>query len=98
VRHLWWVNGFERTALQQRRTLEMLERDPVPLIVGLGGRTPYEYFEPYDQVHPYVMNRYREYHPVLEENLNRGLIFWVLVDSRREPAGRYELLDLPCFR
>jgi len=98
VRHIFWGNGFQNSPEMQRKTLELLERDPVPLIVGVGGARPLQYLEDYDILHAYAAERYTEAHAILQDNMSReGLAIWLSVDSRRVPTRTYESLGLPCF-
>jgi hypothetical protein len=98
VRHIYWSMGFQASPRMQRRTIEMLEQDEVPIIMGVGGRRPLEFLEPYDLVHEYVDKRYRERIPLVEDKLERGLVIWMLFDSRRVPSGTHKPLELPCFK
>ena len=99
VGHIFWGMGFLASQEQQRRTIAMLERDQVPLIVGVGGARPLQYLEPYELVHAYASKRYVEYYPILQDQLNRkGIVIWLAVDSRRKPSSTYTRLGLPCFK
>ena len=97
VRHIYWSMGFQNSLEIQRRTIALLEAEPVPLIVGVGGRRPLEYLESYELLHDYVSRRYVDYFPIIEDNLSRGQVLWVLVDSERRSSGIHEPLKLPCF-
>jgi hypothetical protein len=98
VRHIFWGNGFQNSPEIQRKTLELLEREPVPLIIGVGGARPLQYLEDYDILHSYASERYTEVHAVLQDSLNReGTVIWLSVDNRRTPTRTYEPLGLPCF-
>jgi hypothetical protein len=98
LRHIWWGNGFQHSPESQQRTIQLLEREPVPLIVGVGGAKPLQYLQEYDELHAYASERYREVHPILQDNLHReGAVIWLSVDSRRTPTRTYERLGLPCF-
>ncbi len=99
VRHMAWGNGFQHSAESQQRTIELVERSPVPILVGVGGSRPLQYLEAYEDVHTYAANRFVDSYPILQDRLHReGLIIWLSVDSRRTPTGTYEPLQLPCFR
>ena len=97
VGHPFWERGFLATPESQRRTIERVDEEEVPLIVSFGTR-PLEHLESYDLVHEYVSQRYTEHLAVPEDNTGRGRSIWLLTDSRRTPTGTYELLGLPCFK
>lgn len=99
VRHMAWGNGFQHSAELQQRTIALVERSPVPILVGVGGSRPLQYLEAYEDVHAYAANRFVDSYPILQDRLHReGLIIWLSVDSRRTPTSTYEPLQLPCFR
>lgn len=97
VGHVFWANGFMANEDFERRMIELMERDPVPLVFGVGGERALDNLNLYPRVREYVAKRYTEHHAVLQDNL-AGKVFWLLVDSRRTPTSRYEKLGLPCFR
>jgi hypothetical protein len=98
VRHIFWGNGFQNSAREQEEVLDLLERDPVPFIVAVGGARPLQFLEDYDLLHAYASERYAEFHPILQDGLARqGAVIWMSVDSRRTPTRMYESLGLPCF-
>ena len=97
VGHVWWGVGFLNSPDYQRRTIDLLERDQVPLIIGVGGQRPLQYLEPYDRLYDYVARRYVNHYDVLQDKLN-GLVIWIVTDSRRIPTGTYARLGLPCFK
>lgn len=96
VGHIFWGMGFLKSPDYERRMIDLVERDQVPMIVGVGGSRPLQHLEPYPLVHRYVSKRYVEHHAILQDKLN-GLIIWLLTDSRRTSAGTYQALDLPCY-
>ncbi len=97
VRHIYWAMNFQAGRERQQQTIADLEREPAPLVISIGGQSPLEFLEGYDLLHAYAAQRYTNVNRVLEDNTNRGLIFWILADNRRTPTGTYELLGLPCF-
>ena len=99
VGHLFWGMGFMASPETQRKTIELLEREPVPLVFGVGGSRPFEFLEAYPDVHAYVSKRYAQVHPILQDELSRNAkVLWLAMDSRRTPSGTYAPLGLPCFR
>lgn len=99
VNHIFWGMGFMASADAQRKTLELLEREPVPFIFGVGESRPFEFLEAYPQVHDYVVKRYTETHAILQDELNReGRVLWLAVDGRRKSSSIHPALGLPCFR
>ena len=97
VGHIFWGIGFLNSPDYQRRTIDLLERDQVPLIVGVGGERPLQYLERYDRLYDYVARRYVNHYDVLQDKLD-GLVIWIVTDSRRIPTGTYARLGLPCFK
>jgi len=99
VGHIFWGMGFMASPEAQRKTIALLEREPVPFIFSVGGARPLQFLEAYDQVHAYVSQRYTETHAILQDQLDRtGRVLWLAVDSRRTPTGTYASMGLPCFR
>ena len=96
VGHVFWANGFMANPDFERRMIDLMERDPVPFLFGVGGERALDNLNSYPQVREYVAKRYTEHHAVLQDSL-AGRVFWLLVDSRRTPTSRYEKLGLPCF-
>ena len=97
VGHVFWANGFMANDDFERRMIELMERDPVPLVFGVGGERALDNLNLYPRVREYVAKRYTEHHAVLQDNL-AGTVLWLLVDSRRTPTSTYSKLGLPCFR
>ena len=98
VGHVYWSYGFLNTPESQRKTIAAVDRQEVPLIIGLGGARPLQNLEAYPLVHDYAAQRYLRYYTIPEETTRRGGVFWLLTDSRRTPTGTYEPLGLPCFK
>jgi hypothetical protein len=97
VGHIYWATGIFASPDYQRKTIERVDTQEVPLIVGLGGNRPLQYFERYPIVHEYVARRYPTHYSIPGDS-GRGEVFWLLTDSRRKPTGTYQQLGLPCFR
>ena len=97
VGHIFWANGFMATPDFERRMIELMEREQVPLVFGAGGPTPLENLSQYPLVRDYVAKRYTGQHTILQDQL-AGTVLWLLTDSRRTPTGTYEALGLPCFK
>ena len=107
VGHIYWAAAIFTTPDYQRKTIEKVDKEEVPMILGLGGRGPLDHLESYPLVHQYVAERYTAHYAIPEDN-PRGQTFWLLTDSRRQPSGTYELVagpgdseqvvELPCFR
>ena len=107
VGHIYWKAGLLTSPEYQRKTIETVEKDEVPIIIGLGDAPgPLDYLKPYPLVHQYVAQRYTSHYAIPAD---RGSsTFWLLMDSRRTPTGTYELFAgprgtgepfvLPCFR
>jgi hypothetical protein len=96
VRHLFWGVGLSASPDDQRKTIEQVERDEVPIVLSLGEDRPLESLEAYPLVREYVAARYTKQYTIAQEN-GRG-VFRLLTDSRRTPTGTYASLGLPCFR
>ncbi|MBI4886836.1 MAG: hypothetical protein HY824_07065 [Acidobacteria bacterium] len=97
VGHLYWDAGFLSSPEHQRRTLAMVERDPVPIIISSGRTDPMEHFKQYPLVYDYVARRYTRRYVI--QAARTGLPdFYVLADNRRTPSGTYGDFGLPCFR
>jgi hypothetical protein len=97
VGHVFWSNGFMRSEAYQRQTIDLLEREQVPIIFGIAGDSGLSHLAKYDLIRDYVARRYTQEIKVLQDNSTGGAI-WLLIDSRRAPSGNHERLNLPCFR
>jgi hypothetical protein len=98
VGHIYWANGLLATPEYQRKTIERVEKEEVPIIIGLGRpRGPLDDFAAYPLVREYIAARYTGQYSIPEER-GSGDTFWILTDSRRTPSGTYEPFGLPCFR
>lgn len=98
VGHIHWMNGLLMTPAYERRTIETVDKQEVPIVLSVGARRPLEYLEPYPLLHEYVAKRYTSQYAIPEDKTQRGGLFWLLTDGRRKPTGTYELLGLPCFK
>lgn len=96
VGHIFWANGFMANPAFERKMIDLVEREQVPLIFGVGGERVFDNFNQYPLVKEYVSKRYTEHHAVLQDNL-AGKMLRIAVDSRRTPSGTYAPLGLPCF-
>ncbi len=97
VGHIFWQNGFMTAEAYQRRMIDLMEREPVPIVFGVGNEKPLDNLNQYPLVREYVDKRFTNRHAVLQDQL-AGRVLWVLADSRRTPTGTYPSLGLPCFR
>ena len=97
VRHINWSMGFLRSDEQQRRTLEMLARDSVPIIISESRHDPLQDLRQYPLIHAQIAPRYTNLH-VVRGAQDGALNFYVLADSRRTPTRAYGDFQLPCFR
>jgi hypothetical protein len=97
VGHIWWANGFMSSPASQRQTIDLLEREQVPIILGLNGDSGLEHLAQYDLLREYVAKRYTREIKVLQDN-GSGRAIWLLIDGRRVPSGTNERLGLPCFK
>jgi len=97
VRHIYWQAGLLTSPEEQRKTIEQVDGQQVPIVLGLGGQGPLGNLNAYPLVRDYVEKRYTGRYSIPEERLS-GAQFWLLTDSRRQPTGTYEPLGLPCFR
>jgi hypothetical protein len=86
--------GWHASEADQRLTIDRLRRQRVPLVLSHAAfQARFEHSFPL--VHDYVMKRYR----LARESTFGGVsTYSVLVDSRITPTGRFEPLDLPCYR
>ena len=98
VGHIYWMNGLLTTPEYERRTIERVDQEEVPIVLSVGARRPLEFLEAYPLVHQYVAQRYTSQYAIPEDKVQRGHLFWLLTDSRRTPTGTYERLGLPCFK
>lgn len=98
VGHIYWQAGLRTDRDFQRQTIEKVDKEEVPIILGLGGQRPLQYLEAYPLVHAYVERRFTSHYAIPEDSVERGQVFWLLTDSRRKPTGTYGLLGLPCFQ
>jgi hypothetical protein len=98
VDHIYWNFGLLNRPEYQRRTIAQVDREDVPIVLGLGGRDPLQNLASYPLVREYVARRYPNHYAIPDEKLGRDQVFWLLTDSRRKPTGTYELLGLPCFK
>ena len=96
VGHVFWAAGLTANPDFERRMIELMERDPVPLVFGVGGERPLDNLDKYPLVQAYVDQRYTERHAILQDHL-AGRVLWLMMDSRRAPSGTYPRLGLPCF-
>ena len=96
VGHIFWAAGLTANPDFERRMIELMERDPVPFVFGVGGERPLDNLEKYPLVRAYVAQRYTERHAILQDQL-AGRVLWLMTDSRRVPSGTYPRLGLPCF-
>ncbi len=98
VGHIYWQAGLRTDLEYQRKTIEKIDKEEVPMIIGLGGPDPLAYLGAYPLVRQYVAERYIDHYAIPDEHAQREQVFWLLTDRRRQPTGTYELFGLPCFR
>jgi hypothetical protein len=99
VWHYHWDHGLKNDEPSQRQFLEWLKAQQAPVIVAHSDEGLLKAFRDYSLVRPYVEANYRELTSekfrAYQEDGNR---IWLLGDIRRTPTGRFEPLDLPCYR
>ena len=104
VHHLHWSSNFRASDRAQQDVLQWLEGESVPVVMSMRSERPFEFLERYPLLHEHVSKKYSEASsPTLranqapeEKEANRRT--YLMVANDREPTGRYEPLDLPCFR
>ncbi len=97
VGHVFWASGLAATPDFERQMIALMERDPVPVVFGVGGGHPLDNLLRYPLVRAYVAQRFTERHAILQDHF-AGKVLWLLTDSRRRPSGTYKSLGLPCFK
>jgi hypothetical protein len=99
VWHYHWDYGFKNDEASQRQFLDWITHEQAPVIVTHGDSELLKPFRDYSLIRPYVAANYRE---ITSERFDAyrgdGNRIWLLGDIRRTPSGRFEPLDLPCYR
>jgi hypothetical protein len=87
--------GFFETRADQELFLQRFEQQSVPVLI-LG---PMDEFPGFQAAFPLVAEHFlRRYQPIGDRELGDGKRVGLMVERNRQPSGRYELLDLPCYR
>jgi hypothetical protein len=86
--HLYWHSGYRRSPEQQRQSIALLERQPVPFAVSSSDPVMADFTRMYPQIAEYLGRHYREV---------PGTDGKILVDSRRTPSGTFGPERWPCF-
>jgi hypothetical protein len=94
-RQLFWFRGYSSSEEEQRRTLEKMGRESVPVIIDRLNRA--DATRAFPLVHAHIDEHYRvawESRPQSGE----GVAYRVLVDRRITPTGTFEPGGFPCYR
>jgi hypothetical protein len=94
VQHIYWANGIKTGPEYERRVIDRVEAEEVPIVVGSGPDWT-NYFTHYPLVRAYIAHRYPKAYVLPSGGTGT---YTVLTDSRRTPTGVYKPLGLPCFR
>jgi hypothetical protein len=86
--HLYWHSRYRSSPEQQRQSLALLERQPVPFAVSSSDPVMGDFTRTYPQIAEYLERHYREV---------PGTDGKILVDSRRTPSGTFGPERWPCF-
>jgi len=85
--HINWHRRWLADPVHERRSLQWLQRQNVPVVVSLGAPVMAD-FAAYPTIAAYLREWYRE----VEDTEGR-----LLVDTRRQVTGRFPLTGYPCF-
>jgi hypothetical protein len=96
VGHIFWEWGFMATPAFERQTIDVLEQGRVPVVLSLAGDQALDMLRWYPELREYISRQYTRTFSLPREDDPSNRI-WVLTDRRREPTGRSERLNLPCF-
>ena len=86
--HLFWRDSWRADAEGQRRSLELLQDQSVPFAFSTHDPVMDE-FGAYPLIRDYLADHYAE---------AEGFYGRLLVDTRRQPTGRFGATGLPCFQ
>jgi hypothetical protein len=86
--HLYWHSGWRSDPVHEQESLALLQRQSVPFAISTHDPVLVDFVK-YPRIREYLMKNYA---PV------EGTSGKILVDTRREPTGRFGELGLPCFR
>jgi hypothetical protein len=86
--HLSWHHGWRSDAVHEEQSLALLKNQSVPFAVSTHDPV-LEDFKRYPKIREYLVKHY------VEVEGSHGLI---LVDTRRQPKGRFGPMEFPCFQ
>ena len=86
--------GWHDSPHDQRLTIARMQAQRVPIIL-VRAEVEHLYEQRFSLVHDYVRQRYRT---AARSTFGADQEYAVLVDRSVHPSGRYEPLDLPCYR
>jgi hypothetical protein len=93
-RQIFWFPGFYSSPEDQDRILASLRAHPTPVAIH---RTDHWLsVRAFDRVQAYLAERYQVVHELVRDE-GSSSAYQILVDSQREPTGRYDGLPLPCY-
>ena len=86
--------GWHASAADQRLTIERMQRQSVPIVLGRRDLVE-EFRQEFPLVYDYVQARYRL---AAELAFGEEQSYLIFVDGRRDPDAEHPDLGLPCFR
>ena len=86
--------GWHGSVADQRLTLERMQRQSVPMILGRRDQEA-RFRDAFPLVYDYIQTRYRL---AAESSFGEEQSFLVFVDTRLDPAAEHQDLGLPCYR
>ena len=86
--------GYHASVADQRLTIERMQRQSVPIILGRRDRLE-DFRRGYPLIYDYVQARYRL---AAESTFGEEQSFLIFVDARRDPAAEHPDHGLPCYR
>jgi hypothetical protein len=93
-RQIFWFPRFYSSPEDQERILASLQAHPTPVAIHRTDRA--DSVGGFERVQAYLVERYQVVHQVARDE-GPASAYQVLVDSQREPTGRYDRLALPCY-